>query len=40
MPDGRWDNDALRTLGGLRGSDFEVVDAAGLMVGRTSGATR
>ncbi|RZU76598.1 hypothetical protein EV384_5264 [Micromonospora kangleipakensis] len=39
-PDERWDNDALRTLGGLRGSDFEVVDASGLMVGPTSGATR
>ncbi|SCG66944.1 hypothetical protein [Micromonospora inositola] len=39
-PDDRWDNDALRTLGGLRGSDFEVVDAAGLMVSPTSGATR
>ncbi|WP_410813923.1 hypothetical protein [Micromonospora sp. 067-2] len=39
-PDRRWDNDALHTLGGLRGSDFEVVDAAGLMVSRTSAATR
>ena len=24
-PDRRWDNDALHTLGRLRGSDFEVV---------------
>lgn len=39
-PDQRWDNDALRTLGGLRGSDFEVVDASGLMVSAASGATR
>ncbi|MET8311703.1 hypothetical protein [Micromonospora sp. NPDC005173] len=39
-PDRRWDNDALHTLGGLRGNDFEVVDVAGMMVSRTSGATR
>ena len=39
-PDQRWDNDAVRTLGGLRGSDFEVVDASGLMVSAASGATR
>ncbi|MEU4482212.1 hypothetical protein AB0F68_29730 [Micromonospora sp. NPDC023966] len=39
-PDPRWDNDALHALGGLRGSDFEVVDAAGLMVSAGSGATR
>ncbi|MEU1838140.1 hypothetical protein [Micromonospora chersina] len=38
-PDPRWDNDALHALGGLRGSDFEVVDAAGLMVNAGSGAT-
>ncbi|MFI6327474.1 hypothetical protein ACIBBG_04175 [Micromonospora chersina] len=38
-PDPRWDNDALHALGGLRGSDFEVVDAAGLMVSAGSGAT-
>ncbi|MGV9808734.1 hypothetical protein [Micromonospora chersina] len=38
-PDPRWDNDALHALGGLRGSDFEVVDAAGLMVNVGSGAT-
>jgi hypothetical protein len=29
-PDSRWDNDDLRTLGRLRGSDFEVVDARSL----------
>jgi hypothetical protein len=39
-PDARWDNDDLRALGGLHGSDFEVVDAARLMVDRASGATR
>ncbi|WP_158609838.1 hypothetical protein [Micromonospora sp. CV4] len=39
-PDRRWDNDALHKLGGLRGDDFEVVDAAELMVSRSSGATR
>lgn len=38
-PDPRWDNDALHALGGLRGSDFEVVDATGLMVSAGSGAT-
>jgi hypothetical protein len=26
VPDRRWDNDQLHALGGLRGSDFEVVD--------------
>lgn len=30
-PDERWDNDALRDLRRLRGSDFEVVDASRLM---------
>ncbi|MET8911486.1 hypothetical protein [Micromonospora sp. NPDC004551] len=39
-PDPRWDNDALHALGGLRGSDFEVVDVTGLMVRAGSGATR
>ncbi|MGW3605122.1 hypothetical protein [Micromonospora sp. NPDC005161] len=39
-PDRRWDNDALHTLGTLRGSDFEVVDASELMVSRSSGETR
>jgi len=29
-PDRRWDNDDLRTLGRLRGSDFEVVDTRSL----------
>ena len=39
-PDDRWNNDALRALGGLHGGDFEAVDAAGLMVDKDSGAYR
>ncbi|NES16189.1 hypothetical protein G3554_17825 [Micromonospora sp. PPF5-17] len=39
-PDPRWDNDALHALGGLRGRDFEVVDASALMVSRGSAAVR
>ncbi|MFM7067874.1 MAG: hypothetical protein ACKOYM_00290 [Actinomycetes bacterium] len=31
-PDGRWDNDDLRTLRGLTANDFEVVDASGIAV--------
>ena len=27
-PDSRWDNDDLRALKGLQGSDFEVVDTS------------
>lgn len=38
--DSRWNNDALGALKGLRGSDFEAVDAGGLMVNRDSGAVR
>jgi hypothetical protein len=39
-PDAGWDNDALATLGGLKGSDFEAVDTASLMVDANSGRTR
>ncbi|WP_405089777.1 hypothetical protein OG767_18935 [Micromonospora sp. NBC_01392] len=39
-PDPRWDNDALHALDRLRGSDFEVVDAAGLMADPKSAAVR
>jgi hypothetical protein len=39
-PDERWNNDALRALGGLRGSDFEAVDASGLMISPDSAAAR
>jgi len=38
--DDRWDNQALRALGGLTGADFEAVDAAGLMVNPDSGQAR
>jgi hypothetical protein len=39
-PDDRWNNDALHALGALKGSDFEAVDTAGLMVSPDSGAAR
>ncbi|MEV4533907.1 hypothetical protein AB0J82_08760 [Asanoa sp. NPDC049518] len=39
-PDSRWDNDALRALKSLTGSDFEVVDTSGLVSSKTSGAVR
>jgi hypothetical protein len=39
-PDDRWNNDALRTLAGIHGGDFEAVDSAGLMVDKDSGAYR
>jgi len=39
-PDERWDNDALRALKGLTGSDFEVVDMSGVRVSATSGRVR
>ena len=39
-PDDRWSNDALRALKGLHGSDFEAVDASGLMLSKDSGACR
>jgi hypothetical protein len=35
-----WDNDTLRTLGRIKGSDFEAVDGAELMAGRDSGRVR
>ncbi len=38
--DERWDNDALRALKGLRGSDFEAVDTSSLMVEPDSGRCR
>jgi hypothetical protein len=37
VPDERWDNDALRELRTLSGSDFEAVDASGLMQEPDSG---
>ncbi|MFN8018636.1 MAG: hypothetical protein U0P45_10980 [Acidimicrobiales bacterium] len=40
VPDERWDNDALATLKRLHGSDFEAVDARGLMVSSGSGQAK
>ena len=37
VPDERWNNDALQTLRTIKGSDFEAVDASGMMVDRNSG---
>jgi hypothetical protein len=39
-PDDRWNNDNLRTLGQLLGSNFEAVDATGLMIDPNSGAAK
>ncbi len=39
-PDERWDNDGLRELGRVKGSDFQAVDASGLMVNPNSGAVK
>jgi hypothetical protein len=39
-PDPGWDNDALSSLGQLKGTDFEAVDTAGLMADPNSGAVR
>ena len=39
-PDARWDNDVLHQLGAVKGSDFEAVDASGLMIDASSGASR
>ncbi len=39
-PDERWNNDNLRTLGQLLGSNFEAVDVTGLMIDSNSGAAK
>ncbi len=39
-PDSRWNNDNLRTLNQLRGSDFEAVDALVLRIDPDSGEAR
>jgi len=39
-PDDRWSNDALHSLGGLTGANFEAVDTSGLMVSADSAAVR
>ncbi|HRA21718.1 MAG TPA: hypothetical protein PLZ56_14825, partial [Anaerolineae bacterium] len=40
VPDERWNNDLLRELRNVHGSDFEVVDASGLMIDPDSGKAR
>ncbi|HMQ28151.1 MAG TPA: SpoIIE family protein phosphatase, partial [Acidimicrobiales bacterium] len=40
VPNGNWDNDALRALGQLRGADFEAVDSSCLQVAPNSGRVR
>ncbi|HEX7442597.1 MAG TPA: hypothetical protein VF320_01845 [Acidimicrobiales bacterium] len=37
VPDSRWNNDLLATLGRIKGSDFEAVDSHSLMVSPNSG---
>ena len=39
-PDPRWNNNLLHDIENLRGSDFEVVDTAGLMIDPNSGQSR
>ena len=39
VPDERWDNDVLRELRQVKGSDFEAVDCSSLMVDPDSGQT-
>jgi hypothetical protein len=39
-PDERWDNNALRAIGRLHGSDFEAVDTATLIADPNSGKVR
>jgi hypothetical protein len=36
VPDERWDNDQLQTLGRVKGSDFQVVDASSMKVANNS----
>ena len=40
VPDERWNNDILRELRNIRGSDFEAVDSSSLMVDSNSGEAR
>ena len=37
VPDSRWNNDKLQTLGRIKGSDFEAVNTASLIVSPSSG---
>ena len=40
VPDERWDNDEMHTLGWVKGSDFEAVDSSSLMVNPDSAEAR
>jgi len=40
VPDDRWDNDMLRLLRQVKGSDFEAVDVSDLMIDENSGAAK
>jgi hypothetical protein len=40
VPDERWDNNLLRQLRQLQGSDFEAVDVSSLMLSPDSGQVR
>ena len=40
VPDERWDNDVLRELKQVYGSDFEAVDVSSLMIDSNSGQTQ
>ncbi len=40
VPDERWDNDLLRELKNLKGSDFEAVDVSALMEDPDSGKVK
>jgi hypothetical protein len=39
-PDSRWDDDVLRELSNVKGSDFEAVDESSLMIDPDSGEAR
>jgi hypothetical protein len=39
-PDERWDNDSLRQLASIKGSDLTAVDASALMVDPATGQSR
>ena len=39
-PDDRWNNDNLQRFGGLLGSNFEAIDATGLMINPDSGEAK
>jgi len=40
VPDARWDNDILRQLRQVKGSDFEAVDESSLMIDKDSGEAK